>query len=169
MATEPGYLIVAKIVAPFGIRGELKAALLTDFPDRLANRKKVFLGREGEVSRSHTIRGIRFHKGHALITLAGCDDRNTAETLRDLFVFIPAGEAAKLPEGAYYIHQIIGLEVWDPDGALWGTITDILQTPSNDVYIVDGERGQFLLPAIPDFVHQVDIDHKRIIADMARL
>jgi 16S rRNA processing protein RimM len=169
MATEPRYLIVAKIVAPFGITGELKAALLTDFPDRLANRKKVFLGREGEVPRSYSIRGIRFHKGHALLSLVGCADRNTAETLRDLFVFIPAGEAAKLPAGVYYIHQIIGLEVWDPEGALWGTISDVLTTPSNDVYIVDGERGQFLLPAIPDFVREVDIDHKRLIADMARL
>ncbi len=169
MAIEPSYLIVAKIVAPFGIHGELKAALLTDFPDRLANRKQVFLGREGEMPRSHTIRGIRFHKGHALLTLAGCADRNTAETLRDLFVFIPASDAAKLPEGAYFIHQIIGLDVCDPDGVLWGAITDVLETPSNDVYIVDGERGQFLLPAIPDFVRQVDIEHKRIIADMARL
>ena len=78
-------------------------------------------------------------------------------------------EAARLPEGAYYIHQIIGLDVYDPDGALWGAITDVLQTPSNDVYIVGGERGQFLLPAIPDFVRQVDIEHKCIIADMARL
>jgi 16S rRNA processing protein RimM len=169
MATDQSYITVAKIVAPFGIRGELKAALLTDFPDRLANRTKVFLGREGEMPRSHTIRGIRFHKGHALITLAGCDDRNAAELLRDLFIFIPADEAAQPPAGAYYIHQIIGLDVFDAAGLLWGRITDVLETPSNDVYIVTGERGQFLLPAIPDFVRQVDLEQKRIIADMDRV
>lgn len=169
MATRPTYLIVARIVAPFGIRGEVKAELLTDFPDRLASRKTVFLGREDETPRSHSIRGIRFYKRHALLTLAGCDDRNTAETLRGLFVFIPESEAAKLPDGAYFVHQIIGLEVWDADGLLWGKITSILATPGNDVYVVDGERGQILLPAIPNFVRQVDIKHNRIIADMAGL
>jgi 16S rRNA processing protein RimM len=169
MATQPAFLIVARIVAPFGVRGEIKAQLLTDFPDRLANRSTVFLGREDEQPRSFTIRGVRFHQGFALLTLDGCADRATAESLRGLLVQIPAADAAPLPSGSYYFHQIIGLEVRGCDGQLYGAITSILTTASNDVYVVEGGQGRILIPAIPDVVRQVDLEHGRIIVEMSSL
>ncbi len=169
MAAQPDYLIVAQIVAPFGIKGEVKAEIWTDFPDRLADRATVLLGREDEEPRAYTLRGVRFHQGQALLTLEGCADRTAAEALRGLYVEIPAEEAAPLPAGAYYVHQIIGLDVVGLDGEVWGRVASVMQTPSNDVYIVEGERGQFLLPALPDFVQSVDLEHRRIVADMARI
>jgi 16S rRNA processing protein RimM len=169
MATQPSYLIAAKIVAPFGIRGEVKAELWTDFPDRLASRSTVFLGREDDAPREYTLRGIRFHQRHALLSLAGCEDRTTAESLRGLLVQIPAADVPPLPAGSYYLHQIIGLQVWGSDGQPYGTITEVLAMASNDVYVVEGERGQILVPAIPDFVRQVDLDHGRLIVEMSGL
>jgi 16S rRNA processing protein RimM len=169
MAERPEYLIVAQIVAPFGIHGEVKANIWTDFPDRLANRTSVFLGREGEQPREYALRGVRFHQGQVLLSFVGCDDRTSAEALRDLYVQIPAAEAAPTPNGSYYFHQIIGLDVWGTDGRLWGTVTEILTTASNDVYVVEGQHGQFLVPAIPDFVRQVDLEHGRMIVDMTAI
>jgi 16S rRNA processing protein RimM len=169
MASQPDFAVVAEIVAPFGIKGEVKANVLTDFPDRLAGRKSVYLQAKDEKPRLVKLRGIRFHQGQALLTLEGCADRNAAEALRGTLVQIPARDMAPLPDGAYYLHQIIGLEVVGLDGEAWGRISSVLQTPSNDVYVVDGERGQFLLPAVPDFVQSVDIEHGRIVADMARI
>ena len=122
-STDPIYLIVAKIVAPFGIKGEVKANVLTDFPDRLANRTTVFLGREDEKPRMIRLRGIRFHQGQALLTLEGCDDRNAAEALRGpLRAHSRPANAPALPAGAYYLHQIIGLEVVEARRSRpWGT------------------------------------------------
>ncbi len=169
MAAQPDYLIVAQIVAPFGIKGEVKAEIWTDFPDRLADRATVLLGREDEEPRAYTLRGVRFHQGQALLTFAECADRTTAESLRGLLVQIPHDEAVPPPEGAYYLHQIIGLEVWGTDGQPYGRVADVLTTPSNDVYVVQGEQGQLLVPAGPDFVRQVDLNHGRLVVDVARL
>jgi len=169
MATAPAFLIVAEIIAPFGIRGEVKAEILTDFPERLASRSTVYLGREGETPRPYAVRGVRFHKQHALLTFAGVEDRTTAETLRGLLVQIPSGDAPPLPAGVFYFHQIIGLAVYDPDGAYHGTVTSIMTTAGNDVYVVTGEAGRLFVPAIADFVHAVDLERGRLIVDVARL
>jgi len=169
MPTLPAFLIVARIVAPFGVRGEVKADILTDFPDRLANRDTVYLGREDETPRSYAIRGVRFHQKQALLTLAGVEDRTCAESLRGLFVQIPTADTPPLPDGAYYYHQIIGLTVYDSSGVCYGTVTSIMTTASNDVYVVDGERGRLYVPAMPDFVRQVDLDNGRLIVDVASL
>jgi 16S rRNA processing protein RimM len=166
---HPDYLIVARIVAAFGIKGEVKAAILTDFPDRLANRKTVFLGAEDEQPRMYTVRGVRFHQNQILLSLGGVEDRNTSETLRGLYVQIPFVDAPLPPPGTYYVYQIVGLEVFDIDGVSWGKVSSIVSTGSNDIYVVDGERGQALLPAVPDYVREVDLVQGRIVADMAAL
>jgi 16S rRNA processing protein RimM len=169
MADQPAFLVVAKIVAPFGIKGEVKAEIWTQFPDRLANRTVVFLGREDETPRMVALRGVRFHQGQALLTLEGCPDRTAAEALRGLLVQIPSTEAPAPPPGAFYLYQIIGLRVVDPEGQEWGTITDVLSTPSNDIYVATGAHGRLLIPAVPDFVLAVDLEHSRIIANVAGL
>ena len=169
MTSQPAYLIVARIVAPFGVRGELKAEVLTDFPDRLAKRTTVYLGDEKSEPRAYTLRGLRFHKGQALLSLDGCPDRTAAESLRGLLVQIPAAEAPAAPPGRYYYHQIVGLQVWDAGGQRHGAITAVLATASNDVYVVEGERGELLLPALPGFVLSIDLAAGRLIADLSRL
>ena len=169
MPSAPRYLVVARIVAPFGARGEVKAELRTDYPDRLASRTTVFLGREDEEPRAYTLRGVRFHQGRALLSLVGCDDRTTAESLRGLLVQVPTAEAPLPPPGSFYIYQIIGLEVQGIDGALLGRVTAVLTTGSNDVYVVQGDKGEILVPAVSDFVRQIDLEHGRMIVDAAGL
>lgn len=168
-AAQPDYLIVAQIVAPFGIKGEVKADILTDFPDRLLSRDTIFLGREDEQPRMYPLRGVRFHQRQALLSLSGVEDRTSAETLRGLYVQVPFAEAPPPPSGSYFIHQMIGLDVYDLEGQAWGKVSAVMTTPGNDVYVVDGERGQFLLPAVSGFVRQVDLAQGRIIADMAAI
>jgi 16S rRNA processing protein RimM len=169
MAAQPSHVIVARIVAPFGIKGEVKAEVLTDFPDRLALRQTVLLGREDEALRRFTIRSVRFHQGQALLTFEECPDRTAAEGLRGLYVQIPSSEAAPLPDGHYYYHQIIGLDVWGTDGLPYGKITSVMTTGSNDVYVVEGERGRILVPALAGVVSAVDIEAGRMTVDMAAL
>jgi 16S rRNA processing protein RimM len=169
MAEKPAYLIVAKIVAPFGVKGEVKAVIWTQFPDRLANRTTVFLGREDETPRMVTLRGVRFHQGQALLTFEGYPDRTAAEALRGLLVQIPTAEAPAPPAGSFYLYQVIGLRVVDPDGQEWGKVTDVLSTPSNDVYVVSGPHGRLLIPAVPDFILSIDVDQAQIVANIAGL
>ena len=169
MTPATDYLIVARIVAPFGIRGEVKAEVLTDFPDRLARRSTVFLSQANNEPRQFTLQGVRFHQGQALLSFTECTDRTAAEQLRGWLVQIPAADAPPLPQGTYYLHQIIGLSVYSPDDRHWGTITDILTAPAHHIYVVKTGSGDILVPAVPEYVKQVDIEERRIIIDMTKL
>ncbi len=147
---------IGKIVAPFGIRGELKVFPLSDIPDRFATLETVYLGPEASPYR---IESVRPYKGEMLLLkLAHIDDATTAESLRSADLLIPLSELAKLPPDFYYQHDILGLRVLRLNGDEVGVIADIMVTGGNDVYVVKASSGkQFLIPAIKDVVKQIDL------------
>ncbi|MFQ6000550.1 MAG: ribosome maturation factor RimM [Anaerolineae bacterium] len=156
----PRYLVVGKVVAPWGTKGELKVAILTDFPDRFRELKRVYLGDE-----PWTLEGHRRHGRWVILKLEGCADRNSAEKLRGELVQIPLEEAMPLSEDEYYIYQIVGLEVWTREGEHLGRVSEVLFTGANEVYLVEGERGEILVPAIEDVVKEVDLEGGRLIVE----
>ena len=147
---------IGKIVAPFGIRGELKVFSLSDIPDRFAHLDSVFVGPDHAPRK---ITAVRPYKGDMFVLkFAGIDDATTAETLRYADLSIPLDKLAKLPPNSYYQHDILGLRVAILNGREIGTIIEIMETGSNDVYVVKGDDNkQILLPAIKDVVKQVDL------------
>ncbi len=154
-----GHMAVGRIVGIHGLGGELRVEPHTDYPERFAADETIWVG---TALAPHTITRAREHKGMILLTLDQVTEREQAETLRDEWLFIPDSEAATLPEGEYYVHDIVGLSVVDEAGTLIGRVTDVLQTGANDVYIIATEghinRGkELLIPAIADVVQQVDI------------
>ena len=162
---EPRYLVVGRIVAPWGVRGEVKVAIETDFPERFKRLKRVYLG---EKATPFVLEGSRLHKGHALLKLGGCDDRNAAEKLRGQLVQIPLEEAMPLGEDEYYVYQIVGLDVWSTEGEHLGRVGEVLFTGANDVYVVQGEKGEILIPAVEDVVLEVDIAGGRLTVELMK-
>ena len=161
--SEPRYLVVGRIVAPWGVRGEVKVALETDFPERFKRLKRVYLG---EKVTPFVLEGSRLHKGNALLKLGGCDDRDAAEKLRGQLVHIPIEEAMPLGEDEYYVYQIVDLDVWTAEGEYLGRISEVLFTGANDVYVVQGEKGEILIPAVEDVVLEVDLDGGRLTVEL---
>ena len=157
------YLAIGKIVRPWGVQGEVKVEVLTDWPERFGLLKYVHLGEQGKLYR---LEWFRLHKGYALLKLAGCDDRNAAEALRGQLVQIPLEKGMPLDEGEYYVHQIEGLEVWTDEGESLGHVVEVLFTGSNEVYVVHGPRGEVLIPAIADVVLRVDLEEGRLIVHL---
>ena len=145
---------------PWGVRGEVKVEILTDWPERFALLEYVYLG-EGAIP--YRLEWFRLHRRYALLKVAGCDDRNAAEALREQLVQIPPGEAMPLDEDEYYVHQIEGLEVWTDEGESLGRVVEVLFTGSNEVYVVRGPQGEVLIPAIADVVLQVDLEGGKLI------
>jgi len=156
MSLKTEWATIGIIVALFGLHGELKVRSLTDIPNRFAKLGTVYLGPDHI---PYPISGVRPHKGDVVILkLAGVDDANAAEAMRNWNVSIPLDQLAKLPADSYYQHDIIGLHVKTLNGRDLGTITDIIVTGSNDVYIVKTpDAQQILIPAIKDIVKQVDL------------
>jgi 16S rRNA processing protein RimM len=158
-----GYLAVGQIIGAHGLTGELKVEAYSDFPHRFAPGSVLFLGEDLEPV---TITSTRPHKTNLLIVLEEINNRNEAEDVRGLWLYVPQAEAATLEEGQYWIHDIIGLQVVTTDGMQLGTITDVMTTGANDVYVVRQARDSgtpvnqgrdILLPAIADVVEQVDL------------
>ncbi|MGE5618895.1 MAG: ribosome maturation factor RimM [Sphingomonadaceae bacterium] len=147
------FLVVARIVSPQGNRGEVKAEVITDFPERFASTSAVYLGPDHQ---RFEVESHRFLRDALVLKLKGVDSIEDAEKLRGKLVEVPEEEAVELPKDHYFWHQIIGLTVLTVGGERLGKVVDILETGSNDVYVVDGPRGELLIPAIKQVVKSVD-------------
>jgi 16S rRNA processing protein RimM len=156
----PEFLIVGRILAPWGIRGEVKVEVVTDFPERFAPGKVVYLN-----ARRLEIESCRPQKQQLVVKLATIDTVEDAEKLRGQDLTIPFSELYHLPEGQYYAFQLIGLDVITTSGEKLGKIADIMTTASNDVYIVKAPKGEILIPAIEDVVKSVDLKKGRIVIE----
>jgi len=154
------FITVGEIVAPRGTRGKLKVKVLTDFPQRFAPGATVYVNRQ-----PMTIDDTTWYKGMAIIKLNTIDSREDAERLRGKTLEIHHSHLQPLPEGQYYHFQLIGLKVWTTTGELLGNITGILTARSNDNYVVSGDKGELLIPAIEDVVKSIDISQQRIVIE----
>ena len=150
---------VGLILAPHGLRGEVKVESLTDFPERFDPGATLWLdGAPLKVERS------RWQGRSLVLKLAGIDDPTAAESLRGKELQAPP--LAELGEDTYYRDDLIGLQVVDLQGEPLGAIADIFPTGSNDVYVVRGPRGELLLPAIDDVIKEIDLAGRRIVVEV---
>ena len=153
---EPRHLAVGRITRPHGVRGELRVELLTDYPEHLAKQKVLYVGKQ---HRPYRVLGLRFHREAVLLTLEGCDDRNTAESLRGSLVEVAIEDAVPLEDDEYYHFQVIGMQVETDDGAALGEVAEVLEAPgANDVLVVHGPRGEILLPVIEDVIAEFNLE-----------
>jgi len=163
--SELRYMAIGKVVRAHGLHGELSVSILTEFPERFETTEWVYLGNEFEAS-PYRLEGYRWHKKNLLLTLAGITGRTEAEQLRGQYVQVPLAEAVPVPEGSYYLYQLIGLQVVTIDGQSLGVVADIIETGANDVYVVEGDDKQILLPAIDDVVRSIDLETGQIVVQL---
>ena len=157
---ELEFITIGKILSPWGTKGQLKVAVATDFPQRFAPSSKVYIDQ-----RPATIDSVEWHKGKAIIKLNTIDSIEDAEKLQGQLVEIHHSQLQLLPEGQYYHFQLIGLEVRTTQGESLGKISEILTSPSNDTYVVNGARGEILVPATEDVVKSIDLDKRCLVIE----
>ncbi len=154
-------LIIGRILAPWGLKGDVKVEILTDYPkERFTPGKLVHVD-----GFAMTIESGRPHKGNIILKLDEVADADQAAALKGKYLEIPAGESMPLDDDQFYHHQLIGLSVETTQGRLLGVIKRILPTGSNDVYVVDGDGREMLVPAIADVVKQVNISEGVVVIE----
>lgn len=157
-AGGPAFLVVGKVRRPHGVQGEVVAEIYTDFPERLIPRKDIYLG---EKHVKLVISSQRPHNEGLLLGFEGVATPEQAGCYRNQILSIAALERSELPEGEFYFHELLDLDVVDEAGNPLGTLTEILETGANDVYVVTDLSGrELLLPAIPEVVLNVDLEAK---------
>ena len=146
------YVEAGRIVNTHGVRGEVKIEVWLDSADFLRTFKRIFIG-EREIK----IQSAFVHKGFLIAKLEGIDDVNAAMTLKGREISVLRADA-KLPEGAFFIGDIIGARVVTEDGTEIGRLAEVLERPASNIYVVRGS-GEHLIPAVPEFIMSTDAEN----------
>ena len=155
------YLEAGKIVNTHGIAGEVKIMPWADDPDFLLDFKTLYLD-----GKPIQIRSARVHKNAVLMKLDGVDDINEAMKLKNKIVSIDR-EDVELEEGAFFLADLYGLEVRNADnGQVLGKIMDVLTPPANNVYVVKGTNQEYMIPAVPEFVVETNVDEGYVLVHL---
>lgn len=149
---------IGMITGPIGIRGEVKIKSYAEDPSRFRKIREVGLMADGKYAGDYTIERVRNSGGMVVVKFAGVDDRNAAELLRNMEVFMDRSDLEPLKAGEHYIRDLIGLDVIDDEtGEHVGTVGDVLTDRPQDIYVITADDGsEFMLPAVPEFVRGVD-------------
>lgn len=156
-------IVIGKIVAPHGVRGDIRILPLTDKPEQFLDLEYLLL----PGGKKLTIKSARFHKRMVLVSTKEITDMNQAELLRDKEVSIYAEDLPELEDEEFYVADLIGLPVYDEEGNKIGTFKDSLQTGSNDVYLVavPGQKD-VLIPALKEYVKLISPSEGKIVVKM---
>ena len=155
-------LEIGKIVNTHGLRGEVKIVPWTDVPEVFEEISYAYI--KGE---KKEIKSVKYQKNNIIVKFSGIDDINDAEKLKNQVLTTDREELPKLPEGVYYITDLLGCDVVLKDGEKVGILSDVLPTGSNDVYVVKREdKKDLLLPVIEQVVLDVNIDEKKVTVNI---
>ncbi len=151
------FIEAGRIVNTHGVIGEVKIEVWLDSPQFFKSFRKLYLksGEELKVISAKT------HKGFVIARLEGIEDINAAMRLKGKELSIRRSDAA-LPKGAFFLQDIIGAKVVEEDGREVGTLVEIMERPSSNIYVVKGEN-EHLIPAVPEFIMSTNIDEGTII------
>jgi len=144
-----------------GLRGEVEVEPLTDDTGRFHPGLSLRAG-----AGVRQVEAVRNGAGTLVLKFTGVDNRDLADDLRGKYLEIETAEVQPLPEGSYYHWQLLGLEVFDVAGARVGEITDILDNPANDIYVISADDRQVLVPAVSEVVRSIDLAAGRIVVDL---
>lgn len=156
-------IVIGKIVAPHGVRGDIRILPLTDKPEQFLDLDYLFLPN----GKTLNVKNSRFHKGMVLVTTQEVTNMNEAELLRNMEVSINFEDLPALEEGEFYVSDLIGLDVVDANGVKIGTFRDSQTTGVNDYYIVavPGQKD-ILIPALKQYVKEINLSEKRIVVEL---
>lgn len=156
------FLEIGQIVGTHGVRGEMRVDPWCDAPEFMRGFKRLYLDENG--TQEVEVRACRPHGNVALLSLSGVTTVEQAAAMRGRVLYMRRADA-RLPEGHYFISELIGCDVLDADDPAlrYGTLSDVSKTGANDVWHVTNDAGQeFLLPAIPLVVIDTDVENNQV-------
>jgi 16S rRNA processing protein RimM len=165
------FVSVARILRTQGRRGEVAAELLTDFPERFAGLRRVYLENALGAAEAFELENAWPHKGRIILKFSGVDTISEAERLRGRPVLIPLEERVSLPQGSYYVWELAGCRVMrtrDGKDVEVGTVTDVERTGGVDLLRIEppGQaRGEVLIPLAESICTRIDTCAQRIWID----
>jgi len=164
-AAMENLVTIAKIARTRGLRGELVADLLTDFPERFDGLKKVFAVKPSGATSELEIEKFWFQKARIVFKFAGFDSIEAAEILRDCEICVSEAEAVELETDEYFDWQLSECLVETIDGESLGKVSELMRTGGTEILVVKGVEKDYLIPFAETICVEVDIENKLIKVD----
>jgi len=146
------------VLKPKGLKGELKVQPVTDFPESFLTRREYYIGKSPEEAVVRKVRSAKFQQGFAWLMFEGIESREAAEAAAGLRLYVTGDTLEPMPDDRAYLHDLIGLEVVDEAEGRVGVISNVLQMPAQDVYEIDTGGKKVLVPAVEEFITEIDLD-----------
>ena len=150
---------LGKITAPVGVRGEVRVFPYTDEQTRFSAIKELWVEDVPAI-----LEKARYQKNMVIIKLDISPDRNAAELLRNKTLYLDKDKLWDVPQDTYFVQDLLGSKCFDEGGNLLGELTDVIQNPAQDIYVVkDSNDVEHMVPAVKDFIKDVDVNKKVIV------
>ena len=160
---------MGRILGAHGRDGELRVKVVSDVPGRFGEGNSLSVSKDGTAAEGQTYQISSSRptvNGELILKFRGFRDRRQAQQLAGLWLWVPLSEVPSAQEGEYFHYQLIGLKVRTVDGEDLGELAEILETGSNDVYVVAGADGEILVPALSRVVREIDIAGGLMVVDL---
>jgi 16S rRNA processing protein RimM len=157
--------VVGRIARAHGIRGDVIVNVETDFPEQRFRPGAALFVRRGDAVAALTLRTVRFHRDRPVVGFDGVDSIDSAEALAGLELRVPIDWLAPLPDGAFYHHDLVGCQVETQSGERVGGVTAVEGTTAGSRLVVQGARGEILIPLAAEICTTIDPKTKRIVID----
>lgn len=157
------YVQIGKIINTHGICGEVKILPLTDNVKRFEKLYRVYLGKNKEVIH---IERLWYKNDFVILKFKEFNNINEVLSFKDNYLYIDEEDVVDLPEDTYFVFDVIGCEVFNLENRRIGLISEVLETGSNDVYVVKDDNGrEYLIPAVKEFIKKIDVENKIILIE----
>jgi len=156
---------IAKLVKPRGLRGEIVSEVLTDFPERFDDLKRVAIVHPNGETAEIEIEKFWFQKERIVLKFVGYDSIEAAETLRGSEICVAEAEAVELEDDEFFDWELIDCAVETADGERIGTVREVMRTGGTEILVVAGEAKEYLIPFAETICTSVDVEKKLIKLD----
>jgi 16S rRNA processing protein RimM len=165
VAEKNSYIAVGKVVGVFGHQGWLKVLVYSGILDRFEKVKIVYFQAEAGMT-GRVISGSRYHGNGLLLKLRGIDDPESAKLIKGRELYLPEDQQVELPVDHFFIHDLIGLKVFDVEKGFIGEIVDVWSGGASDILVIQSEEKEVLIPAIAEFIKVVELEEGRVMVRM---
>ena len=155
---------------PHGLKGEIGVKPITDFPERFEQTETVYAHSQRDPVRKLEIETVRPHSGGFLLKFKGVESKDQAAALRNFFLAVPEDELVLLEEDEYWHWELEGLKAFTPQGVEVGTLHEVIESPAHELYCIKDAKGkEHLVPAVYEYVPEIDIEAGKIVVILPEL
>lgn len=159
------FIAIGKIIQIHGINGYVKAISYSGILERFSDLKTLYIEIDDE-TKGLILEDVILRDDNALIKFRSIHSREEAAPLVQRDLLVPYENRIELPKGIFFIHDLVGMKVFDIDGNYLGVLENISQMGNNDIYQVNKGKDEILIPAISQFIKEISLEEKRIVVQL---